>query len=64
MSAATELTDVTAAMEEWRFPAAYDQDYLPAPDSPYWFPHRETMDPWTAAPTTSRPGTRSRRSRW
>jgi phenylacetate-CoA ligase len=32
-------------MEEWRFPAEYDQDYLPAPDSPYWFPHRETMDP-------------------
>jgi phenylacetate-CoA ligase len=32
-------------MEEWRFPAAYDQDYLPDPESPYWFPHRETMDP-------------------
>ncbi len=32
-------------MEEWRFPAAYDQDYLPDPDSPYWFPYRETMDP-------------------
>ncbi|MDQ4116829.1 MAG: phenylacetate--CoA ligase family protein [Actinomycetota bacterium] len=32
-------------MEEWRFPAAYDQDYLPDPESPYWFPYRETMDP-------------------
>ena len=32
-------------MEEWAFPTRYDQDYLPDPDSPYWFPHRETMDP-------------------
>lgn len=32
-------------MEEWHFPAGYDQSYLPDPDSPYWFPHRETMDP-------------------
>jgi phenylacetate-CoA ligase len=32
-------------MEEWHFPAGYDQDYLPDPGSPYWFPHRETMDP-------------------
>ena len=32
-------------MEEWQFPSSYDQDYLPDPDSPYWFPHRETMDP-------------------
>ncbi|WP_285589504.1 AMP-binding protein [Actinomycetospora sp. NBRC 106378] len=32
-------------MEEWAFPTRYDQDYLPAPDSPYWFPVRETMDP-------------------
>lgn len=32
-------------MEQWHFPATYDQDYLPDPDSPYWFPHRETMDP-------------------
>lgn len=32
-------------MEEWAFPARYDQDYLPDPDSPYWFPVRETMDP-------------------
>ena len=33
------------SMEEWHFPAGYDQDYLPDPESPYWFPHRETMDP-------------------
>ncbi|ANY09788.1 phenylacetate--CoA ligase [Pseudonocardia sp. HH130630-07] len=32
-------------MEEWHFPAGYDQGYLPDPDSPYWFPYRETMDP-------------------
>ncbi|MDD7939748.1 phenylacetate--CoA ligase family protein [Actinomycetospora lutea] len=32
-------------MEEWHFPASYDQGYLPDPESPYWFPHRETMDP-------------------
>ncbi|WP_433803703.1 phenylacetate--CoA ligase family protein [Actinomycetospora sp. CA-084318] len=32
-------------MEEWAFPTRYDQDYLPDPDSPYWFPVRETMDP-------------------
>jgi phenylacetate-CoA ligase len=32
-------------MEEWRFPARYDQTYRPDPGSPYWFPHRETMDP-------------------
>lgn len=32
-------------MEEWHFPPHYDQHYLPAPDQPYWFPHRETMDP-------------------
>ncbi|MEU6128429.1 phenylacetate--CoA ligase family protein [Saccharopolyspora sp. NPDC047091] len=36
---------MSSAMEEWRFPARYDQDYLPDPDQPYWFPHRETMDP-------------------
>jgi hypothetical protein len=45
MSVRTDLADVTSAMEEWHFPARYDQDYLPDPDSPYWFPHRETMDP-------------------
>ncbi|TCK20818.1 phenylacetate--CoA ligase family protein [Pseudonocardia endophytica] len=33
------------AMEEWHWPAGYDQEYLPDPDSPYWFPNRETMDP-------------------
>ena len=32
-------------MEEWQFPSEYDQTYLPDPDSPYWFPYRETMDP-------------------
>jgi phenylacetate-CoA ligase len=32
-------------MEQWRFPAEYDDSYLPDPDSPYWFPERETMDP-------------------
>jgi len=32
-------------MECWSFPAAYDEDYLPSPESPYWFPVRETMDP-------------------
>lgn len=36
---------MSARMEEWAFPTRYDQSYLPDPDSPYWFPHRETMDP-------------------
>ena len=35
----------TGQMEEWRFPSHYNQDYLPEKDQPYWFPHRETMDP-------------------
>jgi len=30
-------------MEEWTFPAAYAEDYLPPADSRYWFPRRETM---------------------
>lgn len=30
-------------MECWSFPAAYDPDYFPQPDSRYWFPRRETM---------------------
>jgi phenylacetate-CoA ligase len=30
-------------MESWSFPPAYDESYLPAPDSRYWFPERETM---------------------
>jgi len=30
-------------MEEWRFPVAYDEGYLPPADSRYWFPRRETM---------------------
>jgi phenylacetate-CoA ligase len=32
-----------AAMEQWSFPPRYDDDYLPAADSRYWFPVRETM---------------------
>ena len=31
-------------MEDWSFPPAYDEAYLPARDSRYWFPARETMD--------------------
>ena len=30
-------------MESWSFPPAYDENYLPAPGSRYWFPRRETM---------------------
>jgi phenylacetate-CoA ligase len=30
-------------MEQWSFPPAYDEAYLPQPDSRYWFPRRETM---------------------
>ncbi|MGH3492330.1 MAG: phenylacetate--CoA ligase family protein [Sciscionella sp.] len=36
---------MSSRMEQWSFPACYDEDYLPEPDSPYWFPVRETMDP-------------------
>jgi phenylacetate-CoA ligase len=32
-------------MECWDWPPKYDRDYRPADDQPYWFPHRETMDP-------------------
>ena len=32
-------------MESWAFPPAYDDGYLPPPESPYWFRSRETMDP-------------------
>ena len=32
-------------MECWSFPPAYDDAYLPPPDSPFWFPVRETIDP-------------------
>ena len=32
-------------MEEWSFPVAYDEHYLPPADSRYWFPRRETMPP-------------------
>ena len=37
-------------MEYWKFPAAYDQAYRPAADSPYWFPERETMPEATREP--------------
>ena len=30
-------------MEFWSFPPSYDAQYLPDPDSRYWFPRRETM---------------------
>jgi phenylacetate-CoA ligase len=30
-------------MERWSFPPAYDDSYLPPPESRYWFPRRETM---------------------
>lgn len=32
-------------MEQWQFPPRYDADYFPPPESRYWFPRRETMDP-------------------
>lgn len=37
--------DTAAHMEQWGFPARYDDTYFPPADSPYWFPERETMDP-------------------
>lgn len=30
-------------MENWSFPARYDEDYFPAPGERYWFKTRETM---------------------
>lgn len=30
-------------MEQWTFPAAYDESYRPPDDSRYWFARRETM---------------------
>jgi phenylacetate-CoA ligase len=30
-------------MEQWSYPATYDENYFPPPDSRYWFPVRETM---------------------
>jgi len=30
-------------MEQWSFPVAYDDDYLPPASSRYWFERRETM---------------------
>ena len=32
-------------MEAWSFPHRCDSAYRPAPDSPYWYPIRETMAP-------------------
>jgi phenylacetate-CoA ligase len=32
-------------LENWSFPARYDDDYLPAAGERYWFRERETMDP-------------------
>jgi len=32
-------------MEQWSFPPRFDDGYLPAADSRYWFPVRETMPP-------------------
>jgi phenylacetate-CoA ligase len=32
-------------MESWTFPPRFDAEYLPPPDSRYWFPRRETMPP-------------------
>jgi len=32
-------------MEQWQFPPRYDAEYMPPPESRYWFPQRETMDP-------------------
>ncbi len=34
-----------APMEQWSFPPRFDDSYLPAADSRYWFPVRETMPP-------------------
>ena len=30
-------------MEQWSYPATYDESYFPSSDSRYWFPVRETM---------------------
>ncbi len=30
-------------MEDWSFPPAYDESYIPPASSRYWFPKRETM---------------------
>lgn len=34
---------MASPMEQWSWPPAYDDAYLPDPDSRYWFPRRETM---------------------
>jgi phenylacetate-CoA ligase len=31
------------AMECWSWPPNYDDNYVPPPNQPYWFPRRETM---------------------
>ena len=30
-------------MEDWTFPPAYNESYLPQAGSRYWFPQRETV---------------------
>jgi phenylacetate-CoA ligase len=32
-------------MEFWSFPPTYDRSYMPEPNSKFWFPQRETMEP-------------------
>lgn len=32
-------------MEQWSWPPAYDDSYVPPSNQEYWFPERETMDP-------------------
>ncbi len=32
-------------MEDWSFPARYDESYVPPLDQAHWFPVRETMNP-------------------
>jgi phenylacetate-CoA ligase len=34
---------MASPMEQWSWPPAYDDAYLPDPDSRYWFARRETM---------------------
>ena len=65
-------------MEEWRFPAAYDQDYLPDPDQPVLVPAPGDDGPGRArrrrpgapargaasTPTTARRSTSASGTRW
>jgi phenylacetate-CoA ligase len=32
-------------MEDWSWPPAYDDGFVPGDDQEYWFPERETLDP-------------------